>query len=42
MTYIIKDQKTDEVVDEVESESLESLLEDYDYSKEYFNIEEVA
>lgn len=40
--FLIKNKETGEVVDEVNATSIDSLLEDYDYSPEYFDITEVA
>ena len=39
-TYLVRDKRTGQLVDTVRATGLESLLEDYDYSPEYFDITE--
>ena len=40
--YYIKRKGTEEVIDVVAAEEYESLLEDYDYSEEYFDIQKAS
>ena len=40
--YYIKKKGTEEVVDIVAAEEYESVLEDYDYSEEYFDIQKAS